>query len=181
MFTKQLEHIITIEALKDVYKSINKKATGLDEVDFVSFEEDFNTHIKELYNSILEGSYAPEPLKKIEIDKPSSNEKRPIALSSIKDKIIQRVLYDELNPYFEDTFSDKSYAYRPNKSTLKAINRVTHFLNQHHHWIVKTDIDNFFETINHDILIEILSNHIADNRIIKLLTLFLYSFSSSKK
>jgi group II intron reverse transcriptase/maturase/CRISPR-associated endonuclease Cas1 len=172
MFTKQLEHIITIDALKDAYRNINKKAFGLDEVDVGIFEEDFSVNIKELYNSILDGTYVPEPLKKIEIDKPNSTEKRPIALGSIKDKIIQRVLYDELNPYFDKNFSDKSYAYRANKSTLKAINRVTNYINQHYHWVVKTDIDNFFECIDHDILIDVLSSHISDKRIVKLMALF---------
>ena len=173
MFTKLLEHIFTLQSLKEAYAKINTASSGLDEVTFEEFEGSFSNNIEELLQKILEGSYAPEPLKKIEIDKPNSDEKRPIALGALKDKIVQRVLYEELNPYFDKLFCNKSYAYRPDKSTLKAINRTTHFLNQKKLFILKTDIDNFFETINHDILLEILHKHIQDARIVRLLSLFL--------
>lgn len=172
MFTAQLEHIFTKEHFSEAFGEISAKATGLDEVNFKEFYADFSKNIDELSHSILSGTYAPEPLKKIEIDKEGSDKKRPIALSAIKDKLVQRVLYKELNPYFDKEFSDKSYAYRPDKSTLKAINRVTQFLNEKYHHIVKTDIDNFFESIDHDTLLQILSYHITDKRIIRLISLF---------
>ncbi|SFV51934.1 Retron-type RNA-directed DNA polymerase [hydrothermal vent metagenome] len=172
MFTSQLEHIFTIEAFQNAFGEISSNSFGLDEISYSEFKSEFAKNIKELTESLLTGTYAPEPLKKIEIDKPNSDEKRPIALSAIKDKLVQRVLYKALNPYFDPLFSDKSYAYRPNKSTLKAINRITQFLNEKYRYIVKTDIDNFFESIDHDILLEILSYHISDKRIIRLISLF---------
>ena len=173
MFTKPLEYIFLPSELQDAYEQINKTSSGLDEVSFAEFEKDFSKKIEELSRRVLDGLYAPEPLKKIEIEKPNSNEKRPIALSTIKDKIVQRVLYDNLNPYFDKLFSDKSYAYRPDKSTLKAINRTTQFLNEKNRFVVKTDIDNFFETINHDLLLQLLAKQIKDVKIIRLISLFL--------
>ena len=173
MFTKPLEYIFLPSSLQEAYEKINKASNGIDEVDFIAFENDFAKNIEHLTEDLLQGHYAPEPLKKIEIDKPSSDEKRPIALSSIKDKIVQRVLYENLNPYFDKLFSDKSYAYRPDKSTIKAINRVSDFLNKKKRHIVKTDIDDFFESIDHEILLQLLRNHIKDNRIVKLIALFM--------
>ena len=82
-------------------------------------------------------------------------------------------MYDALNPYFDKIFSNKSYAYRPNKSIIKAINRVWGYINEKNHIIIKTDIDNFFETIDHDKLLKILSSHIEDKRIVRLISLFL--------
>ena len=113
MFTPQLDQIFNIQTLKDSFLEISSKSTGLDEVSYNEFKKDLSKNFEDTKTSILKGTYTPEPLKKIEIDKPNSDEKRPIALSSIKDKLIQKVLYVALRDYFETTFSDKSYAYRP--------------------------------------------------------------------
>lgn len=172
MYTASLEHIFTAPAFKIAFGDISSKSNGLDEVSYIEFKKEFTANIAELAESIIKGSFTPEPLKKIEISKPNSDEKRPIALSAIKDKLVQRVLYVSMNDYFDKEFSDKSYAYRPDKSTLKAINRVTQFLNEKYHIIVKTDIDNFFESIDHNILLEILNFHISDKRIVRLISLF---------
>lgn len=173
MFTKPLEYIFLPSALKNAYEQINKSASGIDEVHFVEFEKEFAKNIETLSKKLLKGSYTPEPLKKIEIEKQNTDEKRPIALSAIKDKIVQRVLYENLNPYFDKLLSDKSYAYRPNKSTIKALNRVSDYLNKKYRFILKTDIDNFFETIDHDLLLKILQKEIADKKLLKLISLFL--------
>jgi len=140
MFTIPIDQIFTSQKLKDSFLEISSKSTGLDEVSYNEFKKELSKNIEEIQNSLIIGSYSPEPLKKIEIDKPNSDEKRPIALSSIKDKLIQKVLYLALRDYFETTFSDKSYAYRPNKSTLKAINRTSQFIQEKNHWVLKTDI-----------------------------------------
>lgn len=172
MFTKPLAYITLPSALKEAYEEISKNSSGLDGVSFREFEKDLTKNLQDLASKLTKGLYSPEPLKKIEIDKPDSDEKRPIALSAIKDKIVQRVIYKDLNPYFDKIFSDKSYAYRPDKSTLKAINRVSEFINQKHLHIVKTDIDDFFESIDHDTLLKLLDKHISDKSLIRLISLF---------
>ena len=173
MFTKPLSYIITKKNLSDAYEKINKNSSGIDDVSFVAFEKEFAKNIDSIVQRVQEGLYSPEPLKKIEIDKPDSTKKRPIALSAIKDKLIQRVLYENLNPYFDKTFSDASYAYRADKSTLKAINRTTAYINQKNLTILKTDIENYFETIDHDILLGILNKQIKDKAIVRLISLFM--------
>lgn len=181
MFTKPLNYIITKESLKNAYETISKNSSGLDDVDFITFEKDFAKNISSIVERVQNGLYSPEPLKKIEIAKPNSNEKRPLALSAIKDKLVQRVLYESMNPYFDKTFSQSSYAYRPNKSTLKAINKTTDYINQKNFTIVKTDIDNFFENINHDILLEMLVKEIKDKSLIRLISLFMQVGGFSKQ
>jgi len=181
MFTKPLEYIFLPSALKDAYEDINKAASGIDEVNFREFEENFSKNINSLSKRLLKGEYSPEPLKKIEIEKPNSDEMRPIALSAIKDKIVQRVLYANLNPYYEKLFCDKSYAYRPDKSTIKALNRVSDYLNKSYRYVLKTDIDNFFETIDHTILLELLEKEISDKKILKLISLFLQTGGFKKR
>ncbi len=180
MFTLQLEHIFTKQKLKDAFAEISSNTKGLDEVSYIKFKQNLSLHVDELILQLQQGTFAPEPLKAIEIPKPNRTEKRPIALSSIKDKLVQRRLYDELNNYFNDIFSNKSYAYRKNKSTLKAINRVSEYIKNGYHYVLKTDIANFFENINHDKLTQILENHISDKRLIKLIILFFKTGSFKK-
>jgi group II intron reverse transcriptase/maturase/CRISPR-associated endonuclease Cas1 len=180
MFTKPLNYIITEKNLLDAYEKVSKTSSGLDEVSFRDFEKDLSLNIKSIKERILTGRYSPEPIKKIAIDKENSQEKRPIGLSSLKDKIVQRVLYDNFNPYFDKRFSNDSYAYRPDKSTLKAINRTTAYINQKYFIILKTDIENFFETIDHDILLKLLDEEIKDKKLIRLLSLFLQIGSFEK-
>jgi len=173
MFTKPLNYIITKANLEEAYEEISKNSSGLDDVDFVMFDKELSKNIQSIQKRVLDGLYSPEPIKKIEIEKPNSNEKRPLALSAIKDKIVQRVLYKNLNPYFDKTFSNSSYAYRQNKSTLKAINKTTEFINQKNLTILKTDIENYFESIDHDILLKMLNEEIKDKSLIRLISLFI--------
>lgn len=173
MFTKQLEHIFTKDNFINAFNEIPTKAKGIDEVSYTEFQNNFEKNISNLINDILIGQYIPEPIKAIEIKKPNSNEKRPIGISSIKDKLIQKVLYEDIYEYFDKLFSDKSYAYRPRKSPLKAINRVSDYIKRGYKVVYKTDIKSFFENINHEILVKILKKHISDKGIIKLLMLYI--------
>ncbi len=175
MFTKRFEDIFTESALMQAFEQINKNASGLDEVDFEQFSKNLGTNIQKLQLRLLSATYTPEPLKRIEIDKPGSSQKRPIAISSLKDKIVQRALYNALSPYFEESFCDASYAYRSGKSLIKALNRTTNYINQKLHFVLKSDIDDFFETIDHDLLMRMLEKEIADKRILRLISLFLYT------
>lgn len=175
MFSQKFDEIFTISNFKLAFNSISQTSKGLDEISYSEFSKNLDENLKFLQKEILSQTYTPEPIKKIEIKKENKNEFRPIALASIKDKIVQKVLYNELVYYFDKFFVSNSYAYRPGKSTSKAINRATNYINQGNVWIFKTDIKDFFETINHDKLLQILNRHIQDKKIISLLTLFLKS------
>lgn len=93
MLTTQLEHIFTKENFKNAFSEISSKSNGLDDISYAEFKSNFSKNIDGLIDFILKGTFTPEPLKKIEIDKEGSDEKRPLALSAIKDKLTQRVLY----------------------------------------------------------------------------------------
>ena len=177
MFTTSLDQIFTTQNLKNSFLEITSKSYGLDDISYFEFKKELSKNIEDIILDIKKGTFTPEPLKKIEINKENSNEKRPLALSSIKDKLIQKTLYTSLRDYFETIFSDKSYAYRKDKSTIKAINRTTSYINQRYFWVLKTDIKNFFETINHDKLLKILDRQISDKRVIKLISLFIQTGS----
>ncbi len=97
MFTKPLSYIITKKSLLEAYESINKATSGIDDITFEVFEKDLDTNLERLLQSVIEGKYAPEPLKKIAIDKPNSDEKRPIGLSETKkEQLLHEIELQEL-------------------------------------------------------------------------------------
>jgi group II intron reverse transcriptase/maturase/CRISPR-associated endonuclease Cas1 len=124
-----------------------------------------------LKNELDDFSYIPEPVKSFELKK--ENKTRILGISSPKDKIVQKILQDYLTKLFNKDFSDKSYAYRPNKGTFKAINRVADFIRRGDKWVLKSDIKDFFDSIDHNILISLLKKKIKDDNLINLIMLYL--------
>jgi len=139
-----------------------------------AFAADADRLLVELTSDLLTGRYTPEPLAHLEISKPGTDEKRRLGLPAVKDKIVQASLAEGLSAYFEPLFSDCSYAYRPGKGSVKAIRRVQDMVvNRKNHWISTLDIDNFFDTVDHATCLDILSKHLSDPGITRLIKLYL--------
>ena len=160
MYSKKLESIFTKDTLLFALKNYQKAKDH----DMVLSLINSGMFVK----TLLKG-FIPDPVRSFEIEK-NENEKRQLALSSTSSKIVQKILVNELENLVK--FSDRSYAYRKNKGTVKAINRTKDFLHKNF-WVAKADIDNFFDTIDQQKLISKLNTHIQDKRIIKLIALFL--------
>lgn len=133
------------------------------------FEKRLEEIFDESYADVLDGSYAPKPAKLYRLQESD----REVSELNERDKEIQTILLHELNDYFDKKFSDKSYAFRKNKSVYKAINRAKDYIQKHFFIVYKTDIQDFFESIDHQILIKKLKKEIADERIVELLALFI--------
>jgi len=172
MLKTPYQSIFSKASLFEALKLIKSKGSGLDKEALEEFKKDVKQNIDELYQELQGGSYAPQPIKKIAIPK-NKIEFRPIALASVRDKVVQRALVNILEPYFDKLMSNKSYGYRRDKSPLKAIGRCKDFINRGYFWVYKTDIDNYFETINHDRLLNILEGQIEDKKIVRLISLYL--------
>ena len=160
MYGKKLEDIFTQKQLLDSLKSYQKAYDYRQVHDYIltgKFE-------KEIHSGFI-----PQPVKSFSIEK-NAQEKRELVLSSTASKVVQKLLATELEDIVK--FSDKSYAYRKNKGTTKAINRSKDFLRTHV-WIAKADIESFFDTIDQTIMIEKLEVLIVDKRIVKLISIFL--------
>ena len=177
MFKQSLKEIITPKSLKQAYGQIKKKSIGLDEVSVEFFEEDLKQSIFEIYEDVHSDEYIPEPLSRIYIPKENTTELRPLGLGALKDKLIQKTIAMELSIHFEKKFSNKSYGYRLNKSTLKAIDRTKDYLRKGYIYIYRLDIDNFFETISHTQLLSLLTQKIEDEKLKKIIALFIQNGS----
>ena len=122
-----------------------------------------------LLKSLRDGSYIPGANRAFEMPK-SSGGVRTISVGELSDRVVQKVVVNALESYF--VFSDKSYAYRPNKGPVKAIHRVLDFVKRGHFWIVRTDIKTFFDTIDQKVLGSLLQREIEDQRLVSLMALF---------
>jgi len=160
MYNKKLEQIFTQDRLLDSLENY-QKAKDHDAVLSLIKSNKFE-------KNLIDG-FIPDPVVGFSIEK-SNHEKRQLALSATSSKVVQKILAQELEHLIK--FSDKSYAFRKNKGTLKAIKRTKDYLHKNF-WIAKADINDFFDTINQETLIQKLDKLIEDKRVIRLISIFL--------
>lgn len=123
----------------------------------------------------------PEPYLRISIPK-KNNERRQLGLLSIKDKIVQQAIKQLIEPRFEKVFVKNSFGYRQDKGHTRAINFARScFQNKKYPFVLKLDIDNYFDTINHDILFKRLQSIVSDLEIIRLIQLCIKMGMVNKK
>jgi len=160
MLTKSVEVLFSESALLEVLE-LYREAKDYEQIRASIVD---GTFVKEISRG-----YVPDPLSAFEVPK-SNGEMRQLAMATTSSKIIQRVIADALSA--EVKLSDKSYAFRKGKGTLRAVNRTKDFLKRYS-YIAKADIDDFFDTINQEKLMKILEKIIVDKRIVVLISLFL--------
>ncbi|HOV89593.1 MAG TPA: CRISPR-associated endonuclease Cas1 [Syntrophorhabdaceae bacterium] len=168
------KEICKIENLLSSWTKVKEKgsAGGIDKVTIETFEAELENNIKELSEQLTSYHYIPEPYQEIMIPK-DNNEFRLLSLPTIKDKIVQQAIKDLIEPILEKEFLNVSYAYRQNKGPIKAIARVSHLINnEKREWVTICDIDNYFDSIHHDLLFSMLSERIKDEKILLLIRLW---------
>ncbi|MBC8602936.1 CRISPR-associated endonuclease Cas1 [Parabacteroides acidifaciens] len=159
--------------LFEAWKAVKSKnaSGGIDGVTLACFEDNVQTYISELSGELRAGIWSPEPYLSIEIPK-KKNEVRKLGLLSVKDKIVQYAIKTLVEPLFENIFVDASYGYRPNKGHTKAVRRaLNECQKKKNKWVLKLDIDNYFDTINHHLLAARLHALIPDEEIVRLIML----------
>ena len=152
-----LEQFLSKANFLEAYRRISQKKAvgGLDGVTVETFGHRLDYNIQNLQKQIRERRYLPQPASVVPIPKfNAANEWRQLGLPTVTDKIVQAALLQVVEPIAEKTFIDCSYAYRPGKGHFKAIRRVEHVLhNRKKSWALQRDIDNFFDTLSHNRLI----------------------------
>ena len=150
--------------LFEAWKTVKDKnaSGGIDGISVTVFEDNLETYLREISESLKLGKWIPEPYLRIEIPK-KDHEKRKLGLLSVKDKIVQQAIKMLIEPYFENEFVDNSYGYRPNKGHYKAVQRTwSECKKKRYHFFLKLDIDDYFDTINHDYLAALVRRIIPD-------------------
>jgi len=171
-----LEKILERNNLNQAYLKVVKKkgAAGVDGMTVEQMLPYLQQNKGELLAKIKSGKYKPAPVKRVEIPKPDGG-KRKLGIPTVIDRMIQQAIVQILQPIFEKTFSDSSYGFRPNRNAQQAIRRAKQYYEQGYSKVVDIDLAKYFDTVNHDNLINMVREEIKDERVIKLIRKYLKS------
>jgi len=151
----------------------NKGAPGIDRVSCEDFEKNLESNLKSLQIELQEGSYKPLPVLRFYGEKKGGAKRRPIGIPAVRDRVVQHALLSLLTPIFEKEFLDCSFAYRPGRSAFDAIKKVEELIGNGHHWLLDSDIEDFFDSIDRELLLRFVGEKIQEDKIIKLIRKFL--------
>lgn len=168
------ERIIDRNNLNQAFKKVraNKGSHGVDGMKVDELLQYLKENGASLRQSLLEGSYKPNPVRRVEIPKPDGK-KRPLGIPTAVDRVIQQAIAQVLNPIFEEEFSDNSYGFRPNRSAHQAILKCKEYMDKGYKWAVDIDLEKYFDTVNHDKLIGLVYKEVKDVRVIALIRKYL--------
>jgi len=170
----QIEEVISRENMLAAYHRVvkNKGAPGADGMTVEELGPFLREHWEAIRESLLDGTYRPSPVLKVEIDKPGGGV-RMLGIPTVLDRLIQQALLQVLGPAFDPTFSDHSFGFRPRRSAHQALERTREHIAAGHRWVVDMDLEKFFDRVNHDVLMARLARRIEDKRILRLIRRYL--------
>jgi RNA-directed DNA polymerase len=152
----------------------NHGCAGADEVTLSAFEDGLATRLADLRRAVEEETYWHWPLRRIEVEKhPGSEERRTLLVPAIQDRVLQTAVAAHIEPALEKEFDDCSFAYRRGRSVRMAVERVYRHYNEGYQWLVDADIDNFFGSVDRDLVLGRLSTLVHDETILRLARLWL--------
>lgn len=176
MFGKELmEEICERNNLKAALKRVrrNKGSPGVDGMTVEELPDYLKTHWLAIKARLLEGCYHPQLVKRVEIPKPGSTEKRKLGIPCVLDRLIQQATLQVLQRKWDQAFSDSSYGFRPGRSAHQAIARAQSHIKAGYGYVVDIDLEKFFDQVNHDRLMSRLAMRIVDKRVLKLIRVYL--------
>ena len=171
-----LGKILEKDNLNRAYKRVkaNKGAPGIDGMTVEDTLVWLKEHNHELVQKIRSGHYTPSPVRRVEIPKPDGGV-RKLGIPNVIDRIIQQAMAQQLMPIYEPLFSDGSYGYRPGRSAKDAIRKMKEYAEQGYTRAVVLDLSKYFDTLNHELLINILRRNVKDERVIQMVKRYLKS------
>ena len=161
--------------LRAAFKAVaaNRGAAGVDHVSIEHYAETLDANLTRLSEALRTGTYRPQAIRRHYIPKPGSQEKRPLGIPTIQDRVVQTALRMVLEPIFERDFAAQSYGFRPNLGCKDALRRVDELLKAGYAHVVDADLKSYFDTIPKDRLLALVAGKVADRRVLALVQSFL--------
>lgn len=165
-----MDKVYALPNLRAAFRKVksNGGAAGVDHQTIEMFELHLEENLEKLSQSLRDGSYRPQAIRREWIPKPGSKEKRPLGIPTVRDRVVQTALLKVLEPIFERDFAEQSYGFRPNRGCKDALRRVEQLLRNGHTWVVDADLKSYFDTIPHEPLIQQVEEKVSDGTVIAL-------------
>lgn len=172
--TALLEAVLCRDNLMEAYRRVvrNRGAAGIDGMNVDELWAHCKAHWPSIRQQLLEGTYRPAPVRQVLIPKPGGG-RRALGIPTVVDRLIQQALVQVLTPIVEPTFSGDSYGFRPGRGAHDAVERARGQVAAGHRWAVDLDLAQFFDRVNHDVLMARLAHRIADKRVLRLIRRYL--------
>ena len=169
-----MEAIVERDNLRKALAQVqrNKGAAGVDGMSVEVLPAHLKDHWPTIRARLLDGSYEPQPVRRVEIPKPAGGV-RALGVPTVLDRFIQQAVLQALQAHWDGTFSASSYGFRPGRSAHQAVSAAQALIASGRRVVVDLDIEKFFDRVNHDILMGLLAERLADRRILKLIRGFL--------
>ncbi|HUD56308.1 MAG TPA: group II intron reverse transcriptase/maturase [Terracidiphilus sp.] len=170
-----MEEVCERENLKKALRRVkaNKGSAGVDGMTIGEITGYLKQHWPAIREQLLNGTYEPKPVRRVEIPKPDGRGVRKLGIPSVLDRFIQQAVTQVLQRQWDRTFSDYSYGFRPGRSAHQAVAQAQQYIAEGHGWCVDLDLEKFFDRVNHDKLMGQIAKRVEDKRLLKLIRAFL--------
>src|ERR1019366_7732502 len=145
----------------------NRGSAGMDGMTVQQLPEYLKEHWPVIREQLLNGTYKPQPVKRVEIPKPDGGI-RNLGIPTVLDRFIQRAVMQVLQRRWDRTFSEHSYGFRPGRSAHQAVAQAQQYIAEGYGWVVDLDLEKFFDRVNHDKLMGRIAKRVEDKRLLKL-------------
>jgi RNA-directed DNA polymerase len=171
-----LEQAVASQNMRAALKRVehNKGAAGSDGMTVKQLRPWLLSHWPSLKEAVLTGTYQPQPVKRVEIPKPTGGT-RLLGIPPVIDRLIQQAVLQVLTPIFDPHFSASSYGFRPGKRGHDAVRAAQEYVREGYAWVVDLDLEKFFDRVNHDLLMARVARRVSDKRVLRLTRQFLES------
>jgi len=169
-----MEQVVARENMLAALKRVeqNKGAAGVDGIPSQALRDQIRTEWSRIREELLQGTYQPKPVRRVEIPKPSGG-KRMLGIPTVMERLIQQALLQVLTPLYDPTFSPSSYGFRPGRRGHDAVRVARQYVEEGYDWVVDMDLEKFFDRVNHDILMARIARKVAEKRVIRLIRSYL--------
>lgn len=174
-YIPKIEGVVSDYNIQEATKAVirNKGSAGIDDITTEEIKGILEKQWSKIRQEILEGSYRPMPVKRVNIPKPDGRGMRKLGIPTVLDRIIQQAIYQEILYAFESTFSENSYGFRRGRRAQQAVFKAQEYIQEGCKWVVDIDLEKFFDKVNHDILMSRVARKVKDKKILLLIRRFL--------
>ncbi len=169
-----MEEVCEYENCTQAWKRVkaNKGSPGVDGMTVQQLPDYLKQQWPEIREQLLSGTYQPQPVQRVEIEKPEGG-MRKLGIPTVGDRFIQQAVLQVLQKRWDPTFSDHSYGFRPKRSARQAVQQAQQYIAEGYRWVVDLDLEKFFDRVNHDRLLAAVAERVSDKRMLKLIRAFL--------